>query len=490
MLFLIATPVLAADTTFMEDNNSSIVYSTGWSRPWSTNATANYYYHSNTAEALASLSFNGTGIKWIGATGSGSGIAEILIDGKSEAMIDLYSPTTSYQQVIFRKTHLDRGNHTLQIRVTGNKNPQASGAYVNIDGFEIIDSDDKIPPSAPSTPFVFNGNERVELKWQVSSDSDLEGYNVYRSTVSNSGFVRVNPWLIKEGTSFINTSLTNGTTYYYHITAVDVVGNESQASPVVSALPAVYVGSYDDNGTGIKYTGTWDNRVYSGSATGNYYMRSGTAEAKVDIAFYGTGIRWISPRSSTGGIAEVTLDGNKELVDLYQSGTTQWQQTVYEETGLTEGLHQLSIRVTGTKDELSSNTYVFMDSIEVIGAVLEHSRVEEDSITMDYRGIWDYKTSTSYSGGKIIETSKGGAAVEYTFYGTGLEWLAHVDSGKGIAKVSIDGEAPVLVDLYRPSSRAQEIVYKRYGLSLGQHKLRIEASGNKSPSSSNYYVNI
>ena len=117
--------------------------------------------------------------------------------------------------------------------------------------------------------------------------------------------------------------------------------------------------------------------------------------------------------------------------------------------------------------------------------------MEETSITVDYGGIWDPASYSYYSGGKITSTTKAGAWAEYVFYGTGIEWLATAASDKGIAKVYLDGATdPVLVDLYEPSTIYQKPVYKRHGLTLGKHTLRIEVTGAKSASSNGVGVNI
>ncbi|NLY43091.1 MAG: PKD domain-containing protein, partial [Clostridiaceae bacterium] len=280
----------------------------------------------------------------------------------------------------------------------------------------------------------------------------------------------------------------NGTVYYYHVTSVDRVGNESIPSDTVSALPAVYNGYYEETATGLDYTGSW-SRQYSGNASGSYYNRSAEADATLTVSFYGTGIRWIGAYDRSGGIAEVTFDGEAEQVDLYNA-SSQYQVTVYEKTGLSNGIHNLTIRVTGNRNAASSGAYVYIDAIEVTGDVLKTGRVEENSVVMDYSGIWNTRSDNAHSGGRMMETGRAGAALTYVFYGTGIEWLAEVGNSKGIAEVSIDGEAPVLVDLYRPSASRQQVVYRRYGLELGKHTIRIEVTGRKNASSGNVYVNI
>jgi len=81
---------------------------------------------------------------------------------------------------------------------------------------------------APSTPHA------VALNWGASTSS-VNGYNLYRSTVSGSAYVKVNSSLIG-AVSYADSSVQSGQTYFYVATAVDASGNESVYSNEVSAV--------------------------------------------------------------------------------------------------------------------------------------------------------------------------------------------------------------------------------------------------------------
>jgi fibronectin type 3 domain-containing protein len=73
----------------------------------------------------------------------------------------------------------------------------------------------------------------VSLSWDAST-STVSGYNIYRSTVSGSGYAKVNSSL--DGSlSFTDSSVQSGQTYYYVTTAVDSSGDESAYSNEVQA---------------------------------------------------------------------------------------------------------------------------------------------------------------------------------------------------------------------------------------------------------------
>lgn len=76
------------------------------------------------------------------------------------------------------------------------------------------------------------------LTWVSSTSLNIAGYNVYRGTISGGPYTKVNSSLITTGTSFTDTSIQAGQTYYYVVTTVDTSGNESgYSSPVTATIP-------------------------------------------------------------------------------------------------------------------------------------------------------------------------------------------------------------------------------------------------------------
>ncbi|MBN1422274.1 MAG: alkaline phosphatase [Planctomycetes bacterium] len=96
---------------------------------------------------------------------------------------------------------------------------------------------DSIPPGAPSGLAATGGDGVVNLAWDANTEWDLAGYNVYRSTTSGSDYAKVNGSIVTE-TSFADDTVTNGTTYYYVVRAVDTSNNSSGDSNEASAKPA------------------------------------------------------------------------------------------------------------------------------------------------------------------------------------------------------------------------------------------------------------
>ena len=96
---------------------------------------------------------------------------------------------------------------------------------------------DTTPPGAPTsvvaTDLVTGGS--VRLTWVNPTDADFAYTRIYRSTAAGTLGTRIVDSLA--GTTYTNTGLTDNTTYYYTVRAVDGSGNESVNTAQVSAKP-------------------------------------------------------------------------------------------------------------------------------------------------------------------------------------------------------------------------------------------------------------
>ena len=93
-----------------------------------------------------------------------------------------------------------------------------------------LDAIDVFPPAAPRNVRAIAVPGAVELTWSPNSEPDLAGYKVYRSSGPEGGFVtRLTPQVLQVPV-FRDTTVTAGTSYVYHVTAVDKNGNESTPS--------------------------------------------------------------------------------------------------------------------------------------------------------------------------------------------------------------------------------------------------------------------
>ncbi len=121
-----------------EQTDSALMYSSNWQLSSSPAASSESYQRSRRKGANARFTFEGTGIRWIGAKSPNGGIARVLVDGVRVGKVDQYASTTSWQQTVLEKVGLSPGSHTIEVWVTGRLNPSARSGRSYIDAFEVL----------------------------------------------------------------------------------------------------------------------------------------------------------------------------------------------------------------------------------------------------------------------------------------------------------------------------------------------------------------
>jgi endonuclease I len=127
------------------------------------------------------------------------------------------------------------------------------------------------PPAMPLALAAIPSDGLVALDWADNSDADLTGYNIYRATTAGGPYTKLNgaPVTISQ---YSDTTVANGTTYYYVVRAADCA-HESANSAEVSATPMGGGGG----GTG---GGVWINEFHydnSGTDSGEFVEVAGPA---------------------------------------------------------------------------------------------------------------------------------------------------------------------------------------------------------------------
>jgi len=74
----------------------------------------------------------------------------------------------------------------------------------------------------------------VDITWDASTSATLQGYNVYRGTVSGGPYSKISPTLSTSTLLFTDTTPVSGKQYFYVVTAVNTSGTESSASSQVA----------------------------------------------------------------------------------------------------------------------------------------------------------------------------------------------------------------------------------------------------------------
>jgi hypothetical protein len=89
-----------------------------------------------------------------------------------------------------------------------------------------------IAPATPPVVSITYSNPSAQLTWPANGSF----YNVYRSTTSGSGYVQIASLITSN--SFSDGNLQNGSSYYYLVSALNILGEQSAYSAEVVARPA------------------------------------------------------------------------------------------------------------------------------------------------------------------------------------------------------------------------------------------------------------
>ena len=232
-------------------------------------------------------------------------------------------------------------------------------------------SEEEMPPAAPSGLTVTSGDQTADLAWTAPTTnadgsfmSDLAGYNVYRGTESATGtFSKLNSSL-HSSTSYNDTSLTNGTTYYYYVTAVDTDDNESQASSVKIAL----YGSQGIEGTIEQFD------ISSGPQSGGY------------------------PKIGVPDITVQLLDDSETLIGSAVTDSDGYFKIIYEQGASGD---MFSVRVV-----IDNSTYFIMDPGSLSGG--QGYRVVATDVSLD-DGVIDLSIPDFGAGPAIGDTNCDGS---------------------------------------------------------------------------------
>jgi hypothetical protein len=106
------------------------------------------------------------------------------------------------------------GTYSFAVKVTG------CGGHVSQESYKVV--------------VQATANHVVDLGWERSSSKDVTGYNVYRSP-DGSTWKKINASLIAS-TLYADSTVANGSTYYYAATAVDIEGKESSKTGKVKVV--------------------------------------------------------------------------------------------------------------------------------------------------------------------------------------------------------------------------------------------------------------
>src|SRR6266511_98934 len=519
--------------TRFEDTDLSITYTdgidapgrpSGWwhgsrSRGWS-GVIASF---NRSQGARARFSFTGTTVRWIGFLAPWAGIADVYVDDVFAVELDLYATTEQAQAVVFERTGLPSGNHTITVEAEGRKNDASTDYAVVVDAFD-VEPTSPLPTTGmrveeTGLTFTAGWTTAAPRAWsggtaQVSSTPGEQATLTFIGTEvrwmglrgPQSGIARV--YLDGAFQSTVDTYAptdiqamvftATGLAADRHTLRIDVTGQKNAASTGASIyVDALDVrGRVEDADPSIANSAGWGSgaisRNWSGSS-GNYGTGTAvyTRSAQATISFTGTAVSWIGLLAPWTGMARVLVDGAFVAnVDTY-APTEQVQAVLYTATGLADGPHTFTVDVSGQKNAASTDSLVIVDAFDVTlsPSAPTITRYQETDPATSYTGTWSTAGLSFWSGETASYSGAAGDTATFTFTGTAVRWIGQRAFTGGIANVFLDGVFQAQVDTYVPlQEEYQAAMYVTTGLANTSHTLAIEVTGQKNPFSQGTWV--
>ena len=288
------------------------------------------------------------------------------------------------------------------------------------------------------------GNGRVDLNWDYSPFSDIEGYILYRREGENPFVPLTASPLPPEQKEYVDESLTNGTTYEYRIGLLVVGEGERSVGNTVRATPGGESVWVADRGSGLVWKVNPDART-ARFARGRFFDLW-------DIAVdNGSGACWVSDGGGNG------------LYYIDSEGTVSEVKAALEQPGdlaldSAAGIGWVADR---SRNEVFWFSTTSRDSLEFF--VVDASLAEPVSLAAVAGACWvvdrlqERAFLYSSTGQRIVEFRSLTRPSSVEVDADGTAWVL-VRDGAGLARLGLDGEA---LEVALPFSEGQSLAVDR-----------------------------
>ena len=120
-----------------EQNDPLFEYSGTWKTTNNESASGGSFALTKASHSSLTVNFRGIQLDWLAKEGPAYGEAQVILDDGLPVTVDLYSADETWRQVVWSSGRVAMGVHVVTIRWSGLKNAKATGAYINVDAFEI-----------------------------------------------------------------------------------------------------------------------------------------------------------------------------------------------------------------------------------------------------------------------------------------------------------------------------------------------------------------
>ena len=275
------------------------------------------------------------------------------------------------------------------------------------------------PTSAPSVPTGVNataGNGQVTITWDAVAGAT--SYNIYWSTTA--GVIKANGTKISNVTSpYIHSGRTNGTTYYYVVTAENDNG-ESSESAEVSAKPGVADTTPPTGSVIINNNAAYTNST-SVTLTLTATDASGVSQMCISNENTCSSSSWETYTTSKSWIL-TTGDGSKTIYVWFKDGAGNANSSSYTDSITLDttspsnatGSNFINSGSLSTTSSTVSLTISATDNVGVVGYYASESSIAPSASTSGWVSI---NSQTSYSAGvSFIFSNEDGTKTIYVWF--------------------------------------------------------------------------
>ncbi|MEZ4641456.1 MAG: hypothetical protein R3E31_01725 [Chloroflexota bacterium] len=503
------SPDTITGTVILRYEQDEAVTTGTWQNVGNVQASNGSYWRADTLGETAVFTVTGTWINLGFLADNSSGYADILIDGISQGVVDLYRRDIT--PISFVYDGLSSGSHTVSIVAQGSANPLSLNDFVHLDYLDVYDSgsyadgtfeqnDTRIfrssgwsspvnDANASGGSYIRSSNAAVWFPFTGDSVSyqALAYYNGGKTNIFIDGVYRATVDLYNPLVSITRTFSFAGLGAGPHImqvssyrgdTTIDAFITPGVAPFYTPPTPGSYARYEEDNGAllynGLPYTvtaRTWTRSTLSSSTSDGQSMYSYTAGDTAVFTFNGV---WASVGFLTtynSGQAEIFLDGSSQgIVDLYSNEDDVTSVTF---AGLISGTHTLSVTVLGTSNPLSNGDYVYLDYVDMWdGSSLPDGVFEEVNGRILRSGGWDDVANAAASGGAYSESAlHGHPTAWFPFMGDSVTYQALDYFRSDEVSIYIDEVFLGHYDIY--TGAAPTITYSFDGLGPGLHIFKL-----------------
>ena len=229
----------------------------------------------------------------------------------------------------------------------------------------------------------------------------------------------------------------------------------------------------------------WTNSVNTSySDLKRTHSASSTVNATLNMSFNGSQFSLVGPKSSSGGTADVYMDGVLQTTINTTTTATQNRNVLYSNYGLAAGSHtfQLVVR-SGTITVDFAEAQSFNPATALSTAAVNDNTLGTYNNQYLYNTAWSYGSQSGAYAGDNHWSSTTNNYYQVGFNGTQVKVYTAKASNQGIAAISIDGGTETLVDTYASTRSDGVLIYTSPELAPGQHTVKVRVTGTKNASS-------